>query len=326
MSAKIQKTLARQQEKVKEGQFYEAHQQLRVIASRYTKSSDWTSAIDLLASGASMLLKAGQGASGGDLCMFLMDVYGKAELKPDTTSKARLLSLLREFPEGEPTRKRFAGEVIGWTSKFGEYPAGDPELHHVIGTLYAEDGEAVEAEKHLTLGTSDSPATFASLEYEWYASDEPSTAPLYAARVVFPYLLVGNLRAANKAFLLFTSKLSSSNPGLGVQEVGSASSDLRVYPSLPLLNFLGLLLLAIEKGSADVFKQLKSHYASYIKDAGNWNEALAQVGEMYFGIKIPSQSNPLFDMMSSFMGGGGSGSQKSAPRRVEAPAPAPTLD
>jgi hypothetical protein len=100
--------------RVKEGQFYEAHQQLRVIASRYTKSSDWASAVDLLASGASMLLKAGQGASGGDLCMFLMDVYGKAELKPDTTNKARLLSLLREFPEGEPTRKRFAGEVIGY--------------------------------------------------------------------------------------------------------------------------------------------------------------------------------------------------------------------
>lgn len=102
-------------QRVKEGQFYEAHQQLRVIASRYTKSSDWASAVDLLASGASMLLKAGQGASGGDLCMFLMDVYGKAELKPDTTNKARLLSLLREFPEGEPTRKRFAGEVIGYT-------------------------------------------------------------------------------------------------------------------------------------------------------------------------------------------------------------------
>jgi hypothetical protein len=100
--------------RVKEGQFYEAHQQLRVIASRYTMSSDWASAVDLLASGASMLLKAGQGASGGDLCMFLMDVYGKAELKPDTTNKARLLSLLREFPEGEPTRKRFAGEVIGY--------------------------------------------------------------------------------------------------------------------------------------------------------------------------------------------------------------------
>jgi len=25
-----------------------------------------------------------------------------------------------------------------WSSKFGDFPAGDPELHHVAGTLYAE--------------------------------------------------------------------------------------------------------------------------------------------------------------------------------------------
>lgn len=60
-----------------------------------------------------MLLKAGQGGSGGDLCMFLMDVYGKAELKPDVTNKARVLGILRAFPAGEPTRKRFIGEIIG---------------------------------------------------------------------------------------------------------------------------------------------------------------------------------------------------------------------
>ncbi len=25
-----------------------------------------------------------------------------------------------------------------WSSKYGEFPAGDPEIHHVVGTLYAE--------------------------------------------------------------------------------------------------------------------------------------------------------------------------------------------
>lgn len=77
------------------------------------KSNDYVSAVDLLSSGASLLLKAGQGASGGDLCMFLMDVYNKAELKVDVQNKARLLSLLRVFPPGEPTKKRFVGEVVG---------------------------------------------------------------------------------------------------------------------------------------------------------------------------------------------------------------------
>ena len=102
--------------RVEEGQFYEAHQQLRVIASRYVKSNDYTSAVDLLSSGALMLLKAGQGGSGGDLCMFLMDVYSKAELKPDVSNKAQLLGLLRAFPSGEPTKKRFVGEIIGSVS------------------------------------------------------------------------------------------------------------------------------------------------------------------------------------------------------------------
>lgn len=165
------------------------------------------------------------------------------------------------------------------------------------------------------------------MEYEWYTADEPSTAPLYAARAIIPYLLVGNLRAANKVMLLFTTKLST-HPGLGVQQVSSATSELRVYPSLPLLGFLQLLLLAIQRGSADVFRQLKSHYAASIKDAATWDESLAQIGEMYFGIRIPSQSNPLMDMMGSFlMGGGGGASTANAGSRtmhkIDAPGPPP---
>lgn len=151
---------------------------------------------------------------------------------------------------------------------------------------------------------------------------------MYLARAIFPYLLIGNVRAANKVMLLFSSKLAQGNPSLNVQEASSASADLRIYPSLPLLNFLGLLLLAVQRGSADLFKQLKTHYAANIKDVGTWDEALANLGEMYFGIKIPSQSNPLFDMMGSFLmgGAGGAGAAKKVPRKVEAAAPAPAVD
>lgn len=69
--------------------------------------------MDLLSSGAALLLKAGQGGSGGDLCIFLMEVYNKAQFKPDVANKARLLSLLRTFPPQEPTKKRFVGEIVG---------------------------------------------------------------------------------------------------------------------------------------------------------------------------------------------------------------------
>ena len=59
------------------------------------------------------LLKAGQGGSGGDLSLFLVDVYRQAELKVDSGSKGKLLALLRLFDSDEPTRKKFIGEMIG---------------------------------------------------------------------------------------------------------------------------------------------------------------------------------------------------------------------
>ena len=182
--------------------------------------------------------------------------------------------------------------------------------------LYAEEHEAYEAERHLTLGTKDSPEVFAKMEYEWYTQDDSHTAALYAARVVFPYLLTGNVRDATKSLRLFTSRLAEMNKGLAVQDVSSSSLDMRIYPSLPLLNFLGLLLLAVQKGSADLFKQLKAKYAVHIKEAGIWDEALTSVAEMYFGIQRPRHGNPLFDMMGSMFGGGGAGPAKSQPKRV----------
>jgi hypothetical protein len=171
------------------------------------------------------------------------------------------------------------------------------------------------------LGTKDSPEVFAKLEYEWYSTDDSHTAALYAARMVFPYLLTGNVRDANKSLRLFTSRLSEANKNLAVQDVSSASADLSIYPSLPLLNFLGLLLLAVQKGSADLFRSLRTKYAAHIKEVDMWDEALVSVAEMYFGIQRPRQGNPLFDMMGSMFGGGGPAASKPQPKRVGASAP-----
>lgn len=99
MTSRIDKTIARQREKyvppllemnaadsfrIASGAYYEAHQQLRVIATRYIKQSNYDAAADLLAGGAAELLRAGsqQGASasGGDLALMLVvEVYNKAE-------------------------------------------------------------------------------------------------------------------------------------------------------------------------------------------------------------------------------------------------------
>ncbi|KAB5545716.1 hypothetical protein GE09DRAFT_217238 [Coniochaeta sp. 2T2.1] len=323
---KIEKIIARLQSRIAEGQYYEAQQQTRVVAARYTKAANWANAVDILYNVASSLLKAGQGGSGGDLAVLLVDVYKQAELKPDSNPKGKLLTLLRLFDSQEPTRKKYIGEVIAWSAKFGEYPAGDPELHHVVGTLYAEEHEAYEAERHLIIGTKESADVLTRMEYEWYTQDESHTAALYAARAVLPYLLVANVRAATTSYRTFVQKLTSDNPGLSVENV---RGDVKIFPSLPLLNFLGLLLLAVQKGSPDLFRQLKQKYGSHIAEVGSWDESLELIAEMYFGIQRPRQGNPLLDMMGSMFGGGGFGggaAKKPATRRVEAAPTAEGLD
>ena len=254
-----------------------------------------------------------------------MDVYNRAELPCDAQSKGRLLTLLRCFPQHEPTKKRFIDSMISWSMK-GEYPAGDPELHQVAGSLAAEEGDAYEAEKHLALGTRDAAPILANLEYTWYTSDEAHTAALYCARAIFPLLLAGNLRAANTTFLLFTSKLSSSNPNLASQQISGSATEARIYPSLPLMNFLSLLLQAVQKGSSDLFRGLQQHYKQTIAEQteGAWDDALIHIGEMFFGIRQPTQSNPMMDMLGAMFGGGGGGG--SAAKRQDTPAPAPALD
>jgi hypothetical protein len=144
-----------------------------------------------------------------------------------------------------------------------------------MGMFFADpssEHDPYEAERHLALGTKESPEYFARLEYEWYTEDESHTAALYAARAVFPYLLIGNLRDANRSLQIFTSRLTESNKSLSVQDTSSATADLRIYPSLPLLNFFGLLLQSVQRGSAELFRLLKSHYAIHIRDAGTWDD------------------------------------------------------
>lgn len=60
-----------------------------MVASRYVKQKDWDATIDILFSGAQALLKAGQYGSGSDLCLFLVNVFRDAEMKPDAGNKGK---------------------------------------------------------------------------------------------------------------------------------------------------------------------------------------------------------------------------------------------
>ncbi|KAI9890905.1 MAG: hypothetical protein M1814_003545 [Vezdaea aestivalis] len=325
MATQLNKTIARLESRIQAKEFYEAHQQMRVISARYVKQGNYDAAADILFSGAQALLAAGQSGSAADICLLLVNVYVtankplSAEIKGDfghpqishsTTDlpSVKFSTLIRAFPPDEPARKRLLTALIAWSAKTTPYPAGDPDLHHLAGSLYIDSRTPYDAERHLTLGTRDSPALLARFEYEWYCEDDAHTAPLYAARCVLPYLLIGNLRGASTALSTFSTLLDNSETGKTLAPTSIAnpapSGEVKIYPSLPLLNFLTLLLAAISKGSPTVWRALVGQYKTKIdEEAGPWEDALQGVAEMYFGVQAPRQGNPLMDMMGSLFGG-----------------------
>ena len=93
----------------------------------------------MLYNGSLLLLRAGQGGSGGDLALMLLnDVYMKGEYTCDGENKQRLLEIFQAFPAEEPTRKKFVSEMVTWSGKYGELERGDPEIHHEVGKVFAE--------------------------------------------------------------------------------------------------------------------------------------------------------------------------------------------
>ena len=74
-SASSSKALAAILPQISAGHAYEAHQKARTFTSRYVKSGQYDTAIDVLFQSARELLKAGQLGSGTDLGAFMIDVY-----------------------------------------------------------------------------------------------------------------------------------------------------------------------------------------------------------------------------------------------------------
>lgn len=123
------------------------------------------------------------------------------------------------------------------------------------------------AEKHLLLGTKASPPVLAKLLYDYFLEDSPHTAGMYISRAVLPYLCLQNLRDAQvslKAFielLLAGRKVPPHNMVEGVE----------VFPSLPHINFLSLLLVACQRGAPEFFNGLKTQYAHALGEVP-WND------------------------------------------------------
>ena len=95
---------------------------------------------------------------------------------------------------------------------------------------------------------------------------------------MLPYLVVGNIREARQSLEVFTERLSKETLSAGEaapapspkweSEVifSNSSPPVRIFPSFPLLNFISLLIPAVEHGGdAQPYTVLRGKYASLLR-------------------------------------------------------------
>lgn len=103
------------------GQAYEAHQKARTFASRYQKSNQYDTAVDVLFQSARELLKAGQQGSGTDLACLILDVYENKGENVNDESRGKFRDLTLHFncldlnTLKSPPRTHHSADCSDWT-------------------------------------------------------------------------------------------------------------------------------------------------------------------------------------------------------------------
>ncbi|OCH94818.1 hypothetical protein OBBRIDRAFT_788823 [Obba rivulosa] len=328
------------------GQAYEAHQKARTFASRYVKSNQFDTAIDVLFQSARELLKAGQQGSGTDLAVFLLDVYERQGEEVNEESRGRITQLLALVGSSGSWRKTIMDKAIAWSSRHGPCPTGDPDLQHYIGELLYKDGLFEAAEPHLlAAGKRDSARSLAQMFVKWASAGGAPGA--FALRGTIPYLLNGNILAARTFISDFVSQITISRPSLvstlqptpiPLGPSKDADPDEIIFTTDPYLNFTQLAVRTCQRAQREKNKAIREAWVrlcgTYQSKGGvlttkDVRKALNEIADLYFAIPPPrtQPANPLGEMFSAMLGG--PSPQPTQARRILSPAPsasAPGLD
>ncbi|KAF9934830.1 hypothetical protein FBU30_010803 [Linnemannia zychae] len=294
------KVLQKLEKSVDAGNYYEAHQMYRTVANRYVKANNYKDAIDLLYSGALLLLKHKQTGSGTDLALYLIEVYNLAKVPVTEESRDRIFDLADLMDAENSQRKSFLQNAISWSANNGQYKNGDPLLQHYIGLRFWKEKDFNQAEAHLLVGTQESAEALGLVLFEWSEEEPTHDKGAYLLRGILQELAMRNLRDANTVFKTFVARLPASY--LSSEQKAPNGTTIQTFKS-SLLNLAQMLLLTCETGNAAIFKQVAAKYKPVLAIDENFGALITTIGELFFNIQAPKQTNVLADLMNSlFMG------------------------
>ncbi|KAG0335665.1 hypothetical protein BG000_007334 [Podila horticola] len=265
------KVLQKLEKSVSEGNYYEAHQMYRTVANRYVKAHNYADAIKLLRSGALLLLQHKQVGSGTDLALYMVEVYNLDKVPVTEESRDRIFDLADLMDSENSQRKTFLQNAIS------------------------------QAEAHLLVGTKESAEALGLVLFEWSELEPSHDKGAYLLRGVLQELAMRNLRDAHVVYSTFVERLPATYLSSD-QKSPDGVKTIKTYKS-SLINLTQMLLLACQTGNPAIFKQVAAKYKPVLAIDENFGALMTAIGELFFNIRAPKQTNMLADLMSSLFSG-----------------------
>jgi len=99
------------EEKLQNGEYYEAHQSLKAIFARLVKQGQPEEAFEAIARGAAGLNDHGRHSSATDLAIQLLAVFIERKTVPDDITRGLVMEVLQGCPPSEPSRSKLLDSI-----------------------------------------------------------------------------------------------------------------------------------------------------------------------------------------------------------------------
>eukprot|EP01086_Lenisia_limosa_P013217 TRINITY_DN42125_c0_g1_i1.p1 TRINITY_DN42125_c0_g1~~TRINITY_DN42125_c0_g1_i1.p1 ORF type:complete len:284 (+),score=48.90 TRINITY_DN42125_c0_g1_i1:21-872(+) len=282
MSKKAEQRL---EQKIKDGEFYEALQLYKSLFGRKVARHP-QSAFDLLQNGIPLLAEAGQHRGASELAILISKSMATWDLDAVVEHYSIILSAMAnnvEKLEAAEHAVNFAVKLEAERAaavKAAPSNRGPPELRLCAARVAISLQDFGKAMDHLYY--SDDPEMISSTLLNWIAHGNRSEADLFLVRTVLRLLVEGDLCNANIVNGTVTKSLGLDTP---------------------LIHFSNYIILVCQRDSAALFTTIVKEYGVALSRDPSFMPMLNSIGKKYFRIQ-PAPANPMAAMLQNMMGGG----------------------
>jgi len=301
-AAGASRVLAKLNSSLENGNFYEAHQMYRTLYYRYTAQKKHDEIEKLLYEGALKLFAKDQGGSGADLSKLYLENLeaGDETKKASEEIMQKVVRLYSSIPPNLPDKDLFLSQALKWSTD-KQNPSGNPRLHQLLAYQFWKVKRYPESRHHFLYSLDGSGCGHMLAEFHCERGFVREI-DLFIVGTVLQYLCLRKHIAAAVALKAYAEK----HPSL-ISKGGKGGGSGPPYKH-PLMNFVWLLLLAIEhKQSVTAFTTLIEKYKPSLKRDPMFLEYLDKIGQQFFGVPPPQRApsggmfSGIFDsLMSAF--------------------------